>query len=89
MSYLVEIAPAARRQLSKLTVDVQKRILKRLDRLEENPRPPGVEKLSGIESLYRIRIGDYRVIYRIEDQILLVLVLKVGDRKDVYRSLPG
>ena len=59
-------------------------------RLEENPRPHGVEKLETKEKLYRVYVGpgkNYRVIYQIRDQVLLVLVVKVGDREDVYRRL--
>lgn len=59
-------------------------------RLEEDPRPPGVEKLKAKEKLYRIYVGpgkNYRAIYQIRDEILLVLVVSVGDRKEVYRRL--
>lgn len=59
-------------------------------RLEENPRPHGVEKLETKEKLYRVYVGpgkNYRVIYQIRDQVLLVLVVKVGDRKEVYRRM--
>ncbi len=59
-------------------------------RLEENPRPHGVEKLEAKERLYRVYVGpgkDYRVIYQIQDDTLLIVVVKVGDRKDVYRRL--
>ena len=53
-----------------------------------DPRPNGVEKLAGGDvSRYRVRVGDYRIVYRIDDQVLTVLVLKVGDRKEVYRDL--
>ena len=63
--------------------DVQ-RILKRIDSLSEDPRPPGVEKLSADEK-YRIRQGNYRISYRIEDEIITVTVVKVGHRRAVYR----
>jgi mRNA interferase RelE/StbE len=53
--------------------------------LEQNPRPPGCKQLAGDSGFYRIRVGDYRVIYSIEDDVLLVLVLKVGPRRDIYR----
>ena len=59
-------------------------------RLEENPRPDGVEKLEAKEKLYRIYVGpgkNYRAIYQIRDEVLLVLVVKVGDRKEVYRRV--
>lgn len=61
-----------------------------IEKLAESPRPFGVEKLKGADRLYRVYVGpgnDYLVIYEIQDIILLILVVKVGDRKDVYRSL--
>jgi len=64
---------------------MRERIFTALERLESQPRPSGVVKLSGAENLYRIRIGDYRIIYSIEDQVRIVLVEKVGHRRDVYR----
>jgi mRNA interferase RelE/StbE len=63
--------------------DIQ-RILKRIDGLIEDPRPAGVEKLSGDEK-YRIRQGNYRILYMIEDEIITVTIVKVGHRRDVYR----
>jgi mRNA interferase RelE/StbE len=63
--------------------DVQ-RILKRIDSLKEDPRPAGVEKLSGAEK-YRLRQGNYRILYRIEDEIITVTIVKAGHRSDVYR----
>ena len=85
MTYTVKIAPAAERHIKKLESSIQRRIIRRLEGLEANPRPPGVKKLSGTESLYRIRVGDYRIIYEIRDKDLVVLVAKVGHRGDVYR----
>ena len=65
---------------------MQRRILSRIELLAENPRPPGAIKLTG-QDAYRIRIGDYRVIYAIADKQLVVLVVDVGHRWDVYRNL--
>lgn len=65
--------------------DVQ-RILQRILLLADDPRPPGCEKLSGSER-YRVRQGTYRIVYEITDQTLTVLVVKVGHRREVYRSL--
>lgn len=62
-----------------------KRILQRIRSLVEDPRPPGCEKLSG-EERYRVRQGVYRIVYEIDDRVLLVLVVKVGHRRDVYRN---
>ncbi len=85
MAYSILLAPPAERQLKSLTDSVQKRIVKRLKSLRENPRPQGVKKLAGEEDLYRIREGDYRIIYTIQDKELIVLVVKIGDGKEVYR----
>jgi mRNA interferase RelE/StbE len=83
--YRIEVAPAAARQFKKLPRDVQVRFSRRIDALAGRPRHDGVKKLEGEASLYRIRVGDYRVIYTIQDKLLLILVLILGKRADVYR----
>jgi len=83
--YTVEIAPAAERAMKKLSADILKRIIKALVKLEQEPRPPGVKKLSGEDELYRIRVGDYRIVYQIRDNELVVLVVRVAHRREVYR----
>ena len=85
MAYSILLAPPAERQLKALAEPAQKRIVKRLRTLQDNPRPQGVNKLAGEEDLYRIREGDYRIVYTIQDKKLIVLVVKIGDRKEVYR----
>jgi mRNA interferase RelE/StbE len=85
VQYTVQLAPAAKRQLRKLDRSIQERIVRRLDKLEKDPRPSGVEKMEGDESTYRIRMGEYRIVYEIRDKVLVVLVLKVGHRREVYR----
>lgn len=85
MTYQVEIAPAAKRQIKKLVNQTQELIIQRLQELAENPRPHGVLKMEGNENLYRVRVGDYRIIYQIQDRTLLIVVVKVGHRGDVYR----
>jgi mRNA interferase RelE/StbE len=60
---------------------------RRLDALSHDPRPAGCERLSGIENLFRVRVGDYRIVYEIADDILVVLVIRIGHRSDVYRRL--
>lgn len=87
MPYRVEFKPSARRQLRKLPRDVQARIISRVEALAHDPRPPGSEEISGGEDLHRIRIGDYRVVYEIQGRVLLVLVVRVGHRREVYRRL--
>jgi mRNA interferase RelE/StbE len=85
VAYRVEVAPHAERQLRRLSKSVQARLTTRMKALADEPRPPGVEKLAGEENLYRVRVGDYRIIYAIEDEVLLVLVVTVGHRREVYR----
>ena len=86
MSHRVEIRPAARRFLKKLRDDdLLRRITAALRELESNPRPVGSEKMAGPDDLHRIRIGDYRVVYQIHDQVLLVLIIRIGNRREVYR----
>ena len=85
MAYRIEFTGAAKRQFDKLPASVQRRLAEAVDHLSEDPRPDGVKKLSGKEGLYRVRSGDYRIVYRIEDNRLLVLVVKIGHRREVYR----
>ncbi len=85
MSYSVLLAPQAERQLRSFPSVIQKRLVKRLKALKNDPRPPGVKKLAGKDDLYRIREGDYRIIYMIRNTDLVILILKIGDRKEVYR----
>ena len=85
MAYKVVITPAAKRDIASLDKAVQQRVKTVIDRLAEEPRPFGVVKLAGEKDAYRIRVGDYRVIYDIRDKKLLVLVIEVGHRGDIYR----
>lgn len=78
--YTVSLKPAAARQLEGLPRDIQDRIVTRLTALGTNPRPPGIEKLKGSEDLFRVRVGDHRIVYRIEDDRQVVLVVKIGHR---------
>ncbi len=84
--YRVALKPSADRALQKLPHDVQRRIVGEVAMLAHDPRPAGVVKLAGDDNLWRIRIGNYRVVYEIHDDRLLVLVLRVAHRKDVYRG---
>ena len=82
--YRVIIKPSADRQVGRLPAQIRRRISDALDDLAENPRPRSSKKLKGAEDLWRIRVGDYRVIYTIRDDELIVLVVRVSHRKDVY-----
>ena len=85
MTYRVEFARPAERQFDHLPQSIRLRLAARIQALADNPRPPGVQQLAAEDRIYRIRISDYRVIYAIEDDRLLVLVLAVGHRREVYR----
>jgi mRNA interferase RelE/StbE len=83
--YRILIKPSAVKEIKAISPKKDRqRIIGRISKLADNPRPPGCEKLSGQEK-YRIRQGRYRIVYSIEDQDLIVYVVKVGHRKDVYR----
>jgi mRNA interferase RelE/StbE len=84
-SYTVYLTPAAERALTTLPRQVLTRIAKTIDRLRLNPRPPGVTALQGEPGLLRLRVGDYRIIYTVQDEVLTLLVVTVGHRRDVYR----
>lgn len=84
--YKIEFSNAAFKQLKKLPIKVRTRIQTKIDDLADNPRPKGVVKLEDSDNGYRIRVGSYRVIYDIFDDVLLVSVVKVGHRKEVYRD---
>jgi mRNA interferase RelE/StbE len=85
-NYKVVISKSVQKEISKLPIKEILKIKVAIMDLEENPRPFGVKKLEGFEDLYRIKKGNYRIIYSIEDDILSVEVLKVGNRKDVYKK---
>lgn len=84
--YLVELSPAAARQLRKLDPPIQRRLYLRLRKLATEPRPPGRVQLRGATgTFYRIREGGYRIIYTIEDRRLVVLVVRIAHRREAYR----
>jgi mRNA interferase RelE/StbE len=84
VTYEVRLAPAAVRQLRKLDPPGRRRVQAAIDLLAEDPRPPGARQLVGGAGEWRVRTGDFRIIYDIRDGELLVLVVTVGHRRDVY-----
>lgn len=84
-NYRVEIARSAEKALFRLPKEALVKVLSAIGALTQDPRPAGCRKLSGQEDTYRIRVGVYRIIYEIYDDMVLVKVLKVGHRKDIYR----
>lgn len=85
--YTVEARPAVRKALRRLSADARKDILAAMRSLATDPRPPGVRALQGHRPYLRMRSGDYRVIYAVDDTARVVTVALVGHRRDVYRNL--
>ncbi len=83
--YRVEIARRAVKSIAGLPPTQQRRIRAAIDLLAHEPRPPGCVALSGEESAYRVRVGDYRILYEIIDARLVIQVIRIGHRRDVYR----
>lgn len=85
MKYTVILAKAVQKQIDKLPQHVSDRVQRRLAGLESDPRPPDCKKLKGTDG-WRIRVGDYSVIYEIRDRELIIIIIEAGHRRDVYRS---
>jgi mRNA interferase RelE/StbE len=90
LRYRVEFTTSAGREIRKLRKSIQPKLMKniseRINALAEDPRPPGVEKVEG-HDLWRVRAGDYRIVYSVEEDVLTVVVVKIGHRREVYREL--
>jgi mRNA interferase RelE/StbE len=83
--YQVQIARRAVKTLAALPRREQQRIRAAIDLLAQTPRPPGCIAMAGEPSVYRVRVGDYRIVYQVSDAVLLVQVVRIGHRRDVYR----
>lgn len=84
MSYRIEVAPSAVRQLRQLDRVAQRRVQAAIELVASEPRPNGAKKLIGGDGEWRVRTGDYRIVYELHDHVLLVLVVAVGHRSDIY-----
>ena len=87
MAYSVMFRPAARRELRHLELADQRRLIVAIEALSSNPRPTGCTKMAGFVDVWRIRVGMFRIIYRIADRNLIVEVIRIGHRRQVYRGL--
>jgi mRNA interferase RelE/StbE len=85
--YTVELERSARKDLAQLDHQVRTRVLRKISALADDPRPPGVVRLSGRHDIWRIRVGDYRVVYEIIDDRLIVTIIRVAGRGAVYRDI--
>jgi len=87
MDYSIQLSRKAQKQLSALPKAIQERLQVKIGALATEPRPPGTVALQGIKGLLRLRVGDYRIIYQVDDDILIVLVVEVGHRREVYKRM--
>ena len=85
MQYVVQFAASALREFKRMDRALQRRIATHIDELASHPFPSGAKKLQGSSDHYRIRVGDYRVVYRVDGKQLIILILKIGQRREVYR----
>ena len=86
MAYDVKITASAVKAMKRVDKPDQDRIRTALSALADNPRPQRAVKLQGAEDLYRVRVGQYRIVYTVDDEIVTVLVVKIGHRSDIYRK---
>ena len=84
-SYRVEFTTAAAKELRRLDPGIRRRILSGIAELEQDPRPAGCKKLAGESTAWRIRAGDYRILYEVVDNLLVVTVVRVAHRREVYK----
>lgn len=84
-NYKIELTKTAQKNLKKLDSQILKKLLVRIENLKNNPFPQGVKKLVTADG-YRLRVGDYRIVYDVIEDLVLVKILKVGHRKDIYRE---
>ena len=85
--YAIELKPQAQKFIARQTKKVQRQLVTKIEMLRKDPRPAKSKLLHSDKQIYRVRSGDYRIIYQIKDDRLVVLVAKVGNRKDVYKNL--
>jgi mRNA interferase RelE/StbE len=83
--FKIEIKPSAWRDMQRLPRSMQKRVAEKIDALANDPFPRGSTKLEALENLWRVRVGDYRIIYQVRKEVLVVFVVRVKHRGDVYR----
>lgn len=87
MKYRIEVKRSAAKAIKKIPKPDRKRISEKIDSLAEELPSPEITKLKGDNPFHRVRVGDYRIIYEIQDEVLVILIVKVGHRKDIYRNL--
>ena len=87
MSYRVEVKKSAAKALKNIPKADRKLIVDKIDSLAESPPSPDTTKMKGNNPFHKVRVGDYRIVYEIQEDVLLILIVKVGHRKDIYKNL--
>jgi mRNA interferase RelE/StbE len=85
--YKIKYKPKAQKFIEGQSQKIKRQFIKKIEDLQKNPRPPNGKLLDSEKNIYRIRTGNYRIIYQVQDKILLIIIAKVGDRKEIYRNL--
>lgn len=86
--YKIKYKPKAQKFIEgQQSQKIRRQLIKKIEDLQKDPRPPGSKLLDSEKDIYRVRTGNYRIIYQVRDKVLLVIIAKVGDRKDIYRNL--
>lgn len=85
MAYQIKLTPTAIKERKRLELTVQQRVDQALLKLREEPKPPGVRKLSGSDYDWRIRVGDYRILYEIDEEESAIIVWRIAHRREAYR----
>ncbi len=84
--YQIQFSKKAQKRFKALPKSIQQRLIVQINLLPHNPRPLDCKKMKGVRDLFRLRVGDYRVIYAVQDELLLILVVEVGHRREIYRD---
>lgn len=87
MKYRIEVKRSAAKALKKIPKPDRKRVSEKIDSLAEKLPNPDITKMKGNNPFHKVRMGNYRIIYEIQDDVLLILIVKIGHRKDIYRNL--
>ncbi len=88
MSYRIAVKRSAAKALKKIPKADRKRIIEKIESLSENLSNPDTAKMKGNNPFHKVRTGEYRIIYEIQEDVLIIMIVKVGHRKDIYRNLP-
>lgn len=84
-AHTIEFTPRAEKDFRASPPEIRRRLAPKIDALKQNPRPRGAKSLEGPDGVLRLRVGDYRILYQVQDDRLVVLLVKIGHRREIYR----